>query len=80
METKSIFKSRTMWLNAIAGIVAITTYINPEMLTAFGISPEKQHSVLTIVGAVTALANIVLRSFTNTAVSVNPTKPSENAA
>lgn len=61
---KSIFKSKTMWLNAIMALVAVAAFINPELLTALGFSTENQQSVLTIVGTITALLNIVLRMAT----------------
>lgn len=73
-ETKSIFASKTFWLNAIAGILATLTLINPELLSAFGISAGNEQKVLTGIGAITALLNIVLRSLNGAPVSLTPNK------
>lgn len=71
---KSIFKSKTFWVNFIAGVISILTMINPELLGIFGISPDKEATVLKAIGAIVALLNVILRIFTNQAVSLNPPK------
>lgn len=61
---KSIFKSKTFWVNLLGGIAAVTGFIpaNPYTLAA---------------GAV---ANIILRMITNTAVSVPIINPNPTVA
>ena len=67
---KSIFKSKTFWLNLLASVVSTLVVVDPELLTIFGVAPEKQVKILGIIGLVTGLANKVLRVMTNSAVSV----------
>lgn len=75
METKSIFKSRTMWFNIAMGVLSITTLINPELLVGLGITAAAtQSSVL----GITAVVNMILRSMTNTAI-VSPSVKAEEA-
>jgi uncharacterized membrane protein len=68
---KSIFASKTMWLNLIVAIVAILAFVNPELLTAIGVEEARQKDVLTLVGTVTALLNLVLRAITNKGLTIN---------
>jgi len=75
METKSIFKSKTFLVNAIIGILAILTIINPELLAVFGLDAEGQTRVLTALGALTAILNVVLRMVTAEPVTFKPNKP-----
>ena len=63
--TKSIFKSKTLWLNAIMGLMACAAFIEPEFLTALGFAGDAQQKILTIVGVLTAIGNIFLRMLTN---------------
>jgi len=70
METKSILKSKTMWLNLATLIVASATIVNPELLALIGVSPEAEPTVLKIVGIVVGAANMYLRKNTNTAVAM----------
>lgn len=77
METvKSIYLSKTFWFNVLMGVLAVTAELNPELLTILGFPPEKQHSILTIVGAFTAMANIFLRKATSTPVTFVKSKVS----
>lgn len=69
MKTKSIFKSKTFYVNLIMAILSFTALISPDLLTALGIDSTK---ALTIIASITALLNIVLRMLTNTAVAINP--------
>jgi len=78
METKSIFKSKTMWINAILIITAVILLVNPSVLTSFGIFPENQSNVLTLLGFLGAVLNIILRFLTTGSVSINPPKNSDN--
>lgn len=72
--TKSIWKSKTIWLNLIMGLLAIIALINPEILTVFGLSPEAQHNALTIIATVTAVLNLILRMISGTAVTMDSSK------
>jgi uncharacterized membrane protein len=63
METKSIFSSKVFWLNLIIGIISVLGLVNPELLSAIGIKDPVQF--MTIVGAVTAILNVILRFLTN---------------
>ncbi len=72
---KSIFKSKTFIVNACIGILAVLAIINPELLAVFGLDAEGQTRVLTALGALTAVLNVVLRMVTTEAVSFTPNKP-----
>ncbi len=74
METKSIFRSRTFWVNVIPMFLAVIALIDPDLLTVFGIIGLNQTKALIILAFITSLLNIVLRSLTNTIVSFNPPK------
>lgn len=69
--TKSIFASKTFWINLIMAIVAFTATLSPDLLTALGINSAK---ALTIIASVTAVLNIVLRALTSTAVTADNSK------
>lgn len=69
MKTKSLFKSKTFWINLIMAILSFTALISPDLLTALGVDSTK---ALTIITSITALLNIVLRMLTNTGVAINP--------
>lgn len=63
MDSKSIFTSKTFWVNVIAGIVAVGT--------AFGLKLDIDADTQTaIVGGVMAVANIILRFMTKAPVTV----------
>ena len=62
MPNKSIFVSKTFWLNFIMGILMVLT--SQDILT---ILPANSTA---IVAAITAVLNIVLRMLTNTTVTV----------
>ena len=70
MESKSIFKSKTFWVNVIAGVIATATLISPEYLAQLGIAEDKQVAVLTSVGTVTAILNVILRAITSAPVTI----------
>lgn len=69
-NAKSIFASKTFWLNAIMGILAITAIIDPAFLSSFGIAPDNQVQVLQVIGAVTAILNVILRIVTSQPVTL----------
>tara|TARA_R110000787_G_C13392686_1_gene442769 strand:- start:1294 stop:1488 length:195 start_codon:yes stop_codon:yes gene_type:complete len=54
MEAKKWFESKTLWVNLLAGIGAITGAIGIDI----GLTPEMQLSVVT---AIMAVVNVVLR-------------------
>lgn len=72
---KSIFESKTFIVNSCIGVLAILAIINPELLAVFGLDPEGQTRVLTALGALTAVLNVVLRMVTTESVSFKPNKP-----
>lgn len=74
-EVKSIFASKTFWMNALALILSVAVLVDPQVLSLIGIAPEKQIQVMAAIGALTAILNKILRMITNSAVSVNLTKP-----
>lgn len=66
METaKSIFLSKTFWFNLLAGIVAAATYIDPQLLSLFGIPEDKKVEVMALVGTVTGICNMILRKLSD---------------
>lgn len=71
---KSIFKSKTFWVNIIAGVLAVITLIDPEFLKVFITDENQQVKILTIIGAVTAVLNIILRSITSVPVRIKKEK------
>ncbi len=72
MNIKSIFASKTLWFNLIVGLSSALTYLNPELLSSIGVAPASQTKLLAIAGLVTGIVNFVLRTYTKTAVAVNP--------
>lgn len=62
METKPFYLSRTLWVNVVAGIAAVSTAFGLDL----GLTPEAQTAV---VGGILAVANIVLRLVTKTGVT-----------
>jgi len=61
METKPFWASKTLWINAIALVAAVTGAFGMDL----GLDPETQTA---IVGAVMSVVNIVLRFTTKSAV------------
>lgn len=57
METKSIWTSKTFWVNLIA---AVALFVNAQW--GFDLSPELQGTVLAVI-------NIILRFFTKSAIA-----------
>lgn len=65
---KSIFLSKTFWVNLIAGMITVAGIIDPTLLNAIGIDDPTRF--ITIMGSITALLNIVLRFLTSKSVSL----------
>lgn len=61
METKPFWASRTLWVNAIALVAAVSGAFGVDL----GLDPETQTA---IVGAVMSVVNIVLRFVTRSAL------------
>lgn len=64
METKNILKSKTFWFNLFAGLSEVT-----------GLVPERLQPYFILVVTV---GNIILRSMTDTPVTILPNKEEEN--
>ncbi len=69
---KSIFASKTFWVNLIMAILAVAATLSPDLLTTLGINSQK---ALTIIAAVTGFLNIILRFLTSKAIGT----PTPNA-
>lgn len=63
-DSKPFWASKTLWTNVIAGGVAVATAFGLDL----GLDAEAQTA---IVGGILAVANIVLRVVTKTAVSAS---------
>jgi len=63
MDTKPFWASKTLWVNAIAFLAAVTGAVGLDL----GLTPEAQTSIVT---GVMAVVNIILRVVTNSGVSV----------
>lgn len=61
-DTKKWYASKTLWVNAIAGLVAVTGAFGIDL----GLDAEAQTA---LVGGVMAVVNIVLRLVTKTTVT-----------
>lgn len=61
---KELHKSKTFWLNLLAGIVATATYVDSELLSVFAFSNDDQMKILKITGIVVSLGNVYLRMIT----------------
>lgn len=62
MDSKPFYASKTLWLNVIAGIAAVSTAFGLNL----GLDPDTQ---VAIVGGVMAVVNIILRLVTKAPVS-----------
>jgi hypothetical protein len=70
MEKKSIFKSKTFWVNAVASLISVLILVDPELLSIFSVNPEAQVKILTTIGLVTGIANKILRLVTKGPVEI----------
>lgn len=69
MNTKPLFKSKIVWVQIIAGLLAILELLNPDLLVSLGVPPNSTPKVLAWIGFVTMILTIVLRKFSNTTIS-----------
>ena len=74
MEKKSILKSKTFWVNAIATLLSIATLIDDSFIKVFVQDEHAQIKLLVIIGAITGALNIILRSLTSEPVSYKKSK------
>lgn len=77
-KVKSIFASKTIWVNGIVAILAFAAYVNPSLLTMLGIDATNQAKVLPALATITGILNVVLRTLNGAPISLTPTK--DNAA
>ena len=70
MKTKSIFASKTFWMNAIIMVLSIIVLIDNSFLEVIGLGEIGVEKVMTIVAIVTTVLNKILRFLTKSAVSV----------
>lgn len=68
---KTIFQSKTFWVNFIMALISIGAVISPELLTILGLDSTK---ALTIIAAITAVLNMFLRLITNTGIEIKSQK------
>jgi hypothetical protein len=61
MDTKPFYASKTLWVNVLAMLAAVTGAFGIDI----GLDPETQTAV---VGGIMAVVNIILRFMTKTAV------------
>ena len=73
--SKSIFTSKTFWLNLIAGLIAIIGGLNPDMLMAFGVT-NPAHFMQLMAGVVTIM-NFILRLLTDTPAHIITPTPTD---
>ena len=59
MLTKKWYQSKTVIINVLATVLSVLGFITPELLTTLGLNPEK---FISIVGVITAIINVILRS------------------
>jgi uncharacterized membrane protein len=64
---KKWYQSKTMWVNIIAAILGIIPIIDNELLTAIGVLDSTRY--LAVVGVVTTILNVILRTITKTAIT-----------
>jgi len=70
MEIKSIFSSKTFWINLFLFVLSVTALVEPDLLTTLGIEGATEAKILKIAGVITAIVNLFLRYLTNSAVSI----------
>jgi hypothetical protein len=68
MKIKSLFKSKTVWVNALTFVAGAIVFAQEHDLITD--NPE----AVAIAGGVLALVNLALRFVTDSAVAVNPPK------
>jgi|GEM_PF-1488681 len=60
MLTKKWYQSKTVWLNLIASVLGVLGYFNAPLLVSLGITDPTK--LLSIIGVVTTILNLVLRA------------------
>ena len=60
MLTKKWYQSKTVWLNLVASILGVLGYFNAPVLISLGIADPTKF--LSIIGVVTTILNLILRS------------------
>jgi hypothetical protein len=71
MKTKSIFLSKTFWLNLIAFIISVAELIDPTLCTFIGINDPMKF--MAIMGLVVAILNKILRMTSSAKVTLTGT-------
>jgi hypothetical protein len=66
VQTKPIWASTTFWFNLIAGILTVIAPLQAQLVSMLGSSSK----VVTVMGAIVAVGNIILRFKTVQPVSV----------
>lgn len=69
---KKWYQSKTIVVNIIAGLLGIIPSIDMNLLNLFGVGNATQY--LAILGLITTIANIVLRSITSESIIGAPGK------
>jgi len=69
METKSIVKSKTFWVNIIAASLGCLAVFTPDLFTGLGLGEQSQEKALAIIGGITTILNIILRFISNTPIT-----------
>lgn len=70
MASKSILKSKIVWVNIIPVILAVLELINPQFLTAMGVPDDQQVKVIAILSLVTGTLTILFRMTSNTTLKL----------
>lgn len=73
---KCIWCSKVFWFNGIIGALGLATFItlnvSPQILETIGIPAPFANALLTKLGGVVVLGNMILRFYTNKGVTLSP--------
>ena len=72
MTTKKWYQSKQNWLNILMGILGVTVLINDDILTSLGLPEKSKAAVLSIIGAVNIIGNLILRNGVMSPISTLP--------
>ena len=78
METKSIFTSKTFWINFLTVLVGTAAAINPDFLGVYKLPAATQNTILLITGLIAGVGNIVLRFISTQPVSITGSNGTSN--